>query len=58
MKAVGEHFNSSYLKDYLSTIAELNVVRLQVLQESPAPMSSYLLQQSGGTTLTLLPVKC
>ncbi len=26
MKAVGEHFNASYLKDYLETIAELNVV--------------------------------
>ena len=26
MKAVGEHFNSTYLKDYLKTIADLNVV--------------------------------
>ena len=28
MKAVGEHFNSTYLKEYLKTIAELNVVRI------------------------------
>ncbi|KAK9868986.1 hypothetical protein WJX84_003803 [Apatococcus fuscideae] len=33
MKAVGEHFNSTYLKEYLKTIAELNVVwKLHILE--------------------------
>ncbi|KAK9826335.1 hypothetical protein WJX74_010178 [Apatococcus lobatus] len=32
-KAVAEHFNSSYLKDYLKTIADLNVVyKLHILE--------------------------